>query len=333
MADSSLSAIRTKVRRLTRSPSNAQITNDQIDEYVNTSVQYDLPEHMKLQALKTTLTFYTTPYIDFYETNTVSSTHPLYNFVNKYYSIDKPVYVDGYEQFLSQNRQQFYNLYPKITYTEAIGTGTTTVFSGTLTNIPVLPNQLSFTSVNSSGTPIIIRDLVDTNGQGVPIPTGTLSTPDGNTSVGTINYETGVYSITMPDTPASGENVNANYVSTVVGRPTAVLYFQNIFYMRPVPDGVYRVEVDAYRRATELLESSDTPELEQWWQYIAYLASKKVFEDRMDMESVQMIMPELKNQENLALRRTIVNQTKERTATIYTSQLEGSGWNWWGNNF
>ena len=33
MADYTLNAIRTKVRRLTRSPSIAQITDEQIDEY------------------------------------------------------------------------------------------------------------------------------------------------------------------------------------------------------------------------------------------------------------------------------------------------------------
>ena len=75
-----------------------------------------------------------------------------------------------------------------------------------------------------------------------------------------------------------------------------------------------------YRRPTELLLVGQSPELEQWWQYIAYGASKKVFEDRMDMQSVQMIMPEFNKQERLVLRRTIVQQTNERVATIYTEQ-------------
>jgi hypothetical protein len=43
MADSTLGAIRTKVRRLTRSPNTAQITDNQIDEYVNTFILYDFP--------------------------------------------------------------------------------------------------------------------------------------------------------------------------------------------------------------------------------------------------------------------------------------------------
>ena len=72
------------------------------------------------------------------------------------------------------------------------------------------------------------------------------------------------------------------------------------------------------------------PELEEWWQYIAYGAAKKVFEDRMDLESVQSIMPEFKKQEMLCQRRTIVQNTNERTSTIYTEQtgVTSGGWGW-----
>jgi uncharacterized HAD superfamily protein len=60
------------------------------------------------------------------------------------------------------------------------------------------------------------------------------------------------------------------------------------------------------------------PQLEQWWQYIAYGTAKKIFEDRMDLDSVQQIMPEFKQQERLVLRTTLTQQANERTVTIYT---------------
>ena len=75
------------------------------------------------------------------------------------------------------------------------------------------------------------------------------------------------------------------------------------------------------------------PQLSQWWQYIAYGAAKKIFEDRMDTDSLQMIMPEYKNQERLVERRTIVNAASERTATIFTEQVDiSSGLSGWGGN-
>jgi hypothetical protein len=89
--------------------------------------------------------------------------------------------------------------------------------------------------------------------------------------------------------------------------------------------------MEAYVQPTELLSSNQTPELREWWQYIAYGTAKKVFEDRMDIDSVQLIMPEFKTQERLCLRRTLVQQTSQRSQTIYTDQTSvlgayGPGW-------
>ena len=49
-----LGAIRAKVRRLTLSPSDAQLTTAQLDEYINTYVVYDFPETLRTFNLKTT---------------------------------------------------------------------------------------------------------------------------------------------------------------------------------------------------------------------------------------------------------------------------------------
>ena len=73
MADSSLTAIRLKVRRLTRSPSVGQITDATIDEYVNTFIQYDFPEHLRLFSLKTVLEWFTQPNVDTYAPSTVAT--------------------------------------------------------------------------------------------------------------------------------------------------------------------------------------------------------------------------------------------------------------------
>ena len=64
-----LANIRTKVRRLTRSPSPTQLTNDEIDTYVNDFLIYDFPQHLLLNTFRRTLTFYTQPNVDVYDTN------------------------------------------------------------------------------------------------------------------------------------------------------------------------------------------------------------------------------------------------------------------------
>ena len=152
-----------------------------------------------------------------------------------------------------------------------------------------------------------------------------------------INYLTGQYTLNFSQNTVAGSQITSQTVPQVLALPQAMMYYNNQFTIRPVPDQSYKVSFEVYSRPTALLATNQTPELEEYWQYIAYGAAKKIFEDRMDMESVQMIMPEYKKQEALCLRRTLVQYSNQRTATIYAEQagVAGTfGWGWGsGGNF
>ncbi len=338
MAVATLTAIREKVRKLTRSPSVNQLTDATLDEYVNTFVSYDFPETLRLFTLKKTFTFYTTPFVDVYESNSITSPFlsPLENFKNNKINISPPIYISGREAFFSQSREEFFNQYPQNSSIIKVGTGNgvTTVFTGTLSSIPVQRNNVVFSSINASNNGVVLADVPLNSSSGnmvIPNNTAPLSLDPANN----INYITGVFTITFLSAPAAGEPVNAQIFPFAPSRPTAMLYYENKFTFRPIPDGVYKITMDAFVQPTELLssDSASEPDLQQWWQYIAYGASKKVLEDRMDLESVQLIMPEFERQQKMVLRRTIVQQTNERTATIYTDTANaGSGVNFGVNN-
>jgi hypothetical protein len=137
----------------------------------------------------------------------------------------------------------------------------------------------------------------------------------------------------IPPYPGTPGVVYSQTIPFVPARPQALLYFDDTFILRPVPDMPYKITMECFVRPSVLLDATDVPQLSEWWQYIAYGTAKKVFEDRMDMDSLQMIMPEYKNQERLVLRRTIVNNASVRTATIYTEQVDlSSGLSGWGGN-
>jgi hypothetical protein len=124
-------------------------------------------------------------------------------------------------------------------------------------------------------------------------------------------------------------------VPYVPSRPQGMLFFDNTFTLRPVPDKSYAVNLEVDLRPTELLAAGTKPDLEQWWQYIAYGAAKKIFEDNNDYDSVQQIMPEYKLQERLVLRKTLMQQASERTPSIYaqTNTLSGQGFFWGGGYY
>ena len=71
MADSTLTAIRKKIRRITRSNSVTNLSDSEIDEYVNTFLQFDLPKHLKLYSLTDNFVFYTEPDVDTYGSSVV----------------------------------------------------------------------------------------------------------------------------------------------------------------------------------------------------------------------------------------------------------------------
>ncbi len=349
-----LSAIQTKVRRLTRSLSENQLSTTDLNNYINTFVVYDFPEQLRTFNLRTDFTFWCNAYQDVYPTDTSwpvpapgYENQSLYNFQNLYLTVHPPVYVAGFQVFYTQSPQQLWGIYPFVNSIQNIGQygdGTTTQFSGVInTNQAILvpgqtqqyviaKNEVLFDSVdiNNNGLSMVDTPINNTIGNlGVPGvgPTST-SVQDPNNYV---NYITGQFTVTFPTAPGAGQTINSQTVPLSPARPQAVMYYGNAFTLRPIPDQPYAINFEVYQRPTALLEGNQSPELEEYWQYISYGASKKIFQDRMDLESVALIEPEFKLQERLCLRRTIVQLTNERAATIYTENGQNGGF--WGNGW
>lgn len=363
MADSSLFAIKKKTRLLTRSLTEAQLSDYDLTQYINTYVLYDFPETLRLFNLKTTFTFYTLPYIDTYST-TDNPDSALYNFTNKYITTDRPVYIAGYQAMFSQSREQFYGIYPILNSIANIGTtgdGITTQFGGFINTTQadtngisgqiatLLQNNVLFSAVDdnsnglamadspildaTTGNPTIWGQLYNALDANTP-PTLFLNAPyasQGGFPVNNyINYLTGEYVVTFADAPDIGSTINSQTVAVNPSLPQALLFFDGEFVVRPVPDQSYRVDMEVFTQPSELLASDSVPELSEWWQLIAFNAAKKILEDRLDYDTLNLILPSLKEQENLVLRRTIVQQTSQRTSTIYTEQTANNGY---GNGF
>jgi hypothetical protein len=341
LATSTLLDIQKKVRRLTRSPSVNQLSDNELNQYINTFIAYDFPEHLRLFNLHTTFTFFTEPYVSEYDTNTTDPNNPLYDFQNKYLTINPPIYIAGFQSFFSQDRSQFFGMYPNLNTIQSIGpsgNGATTQFTGTINSQQV--TQFPFVQNNTQGTVLLADNVlfssVDLNNNGLAMIDVRISPSIGNLTVPNvplvppfdttqdpnnyINYLTGQYVVTFPTAPGAGIAINSQTVIQQPTRPYAMLFYDGKFTMRPVPDQPYRIQMEVYQQPTQLLLTTDVPNLKEFWQYIAYGAAKKVLEDRMDLETVQMILPEFLKQQTLVLRRTIVQQSTQRTSTIYTEE-------------
>lgn len=317
MVVSTLTEIRTKVRRLTARPSTQQITDDQINEYINTFFIYDMPETLRLFSLTSTFEFMTTANVDQYDLTKIQITVDGINFfvVDYYYNISPPVFMAGYQSFWSQDREQFFRTYPELAEIkfDIKGNGTPGPYTFKLSNTPILQFQVTVGTIDNTGASINVVDVPQNR------TTGNWEVINEEIPItGSIEYIPGTGTITFPNSIPPAEEITITAVPYQPNRPQAILFYDNILTIRPVPDKAYLVRMNAFRLPTELISSNQNPELRQWWQYLAYGAAKKIFEDSGDIPGVQQIMPGFKEQERLVLRRTIVQQTNERTATIYT---------------
>lgn len=144
---------------------------------------------------------------------------------------------------------------------------------------------------------------------------------------GTVNYVTTEIDLTLPVPAAPGTQLNIWAAQYQVGRPYNLLFWNNEFTIRPVPDNVYLVEVETYQTPAQFMNTTNHPVLNQWWQYIAYGAAMEILRDRQDMEGVENLREGFKRQEAMVLERQAVEEIYQPNITMFnTTTTNGYGW-------
>lgn len=294
-----LADIRQLVRDLTGRPSEDQITDLELNTRINDYYVRTMPFELKEQIENQFLSFKTTPGQD------------VYSFPGGYFTDSPGAYADGFPLVFYQDPDVFYQDWP-IQYAVdniATGDGAEANFPGGLQNPPVQIGSLFITSNDPTGTqPQQI--IADTNSTTSPtFPTGTL-TGDG---VGTINYLTGAYNVTFNTIPVDSAVIYAKYIGYSGNRPQGVLWWNNQFTLRPIPDQDYQIQMQGYVKPTELTDDSDTPLQEEWGWVIGYGAALDIFARSGDQKSYDELYPLFKRFENVALGRTIQQYTASQS--------------------
>jgi len=298
-----LAGIKIKTRRITRMPSVDQITDINLEDYINTYLLYNLPATLKLPTLEKTLKGTTKPN----DENVYIGGVAFGSLLNTYTNVEQPIYVAGTTMDFYANKALFYSAFPKPqTIVNNIHTGNAILvtFTGTLANIPVLKNEITFSGTKSDTTSLTSQD----DGAG----------SFGGDATGTINYLSGAYSITFSSAPAAGSNIYAQYVPYIAQKPCSILYDENNLVLRPMPDKVYDIEFIVSKSPTQLVAAGDSPELKEWGLVIALGAAKMIMEDRGDMDGLERIAPVYEEQLKLISRRATRQDVKKRNWTIYS---------------
>lgn len=132
-ADSTVDAMRRKVRRLTASASESALTTADLDRALNTAISQDFPYAIKIDQMRSVYTFFTEPYRDRYPLD-----------VNYNQGVRAPVYVEGIQASFYKDRQAFNSVWPRFP-TQFQQSATT--LSGVITGIAQPTNPTQITSV------------------------------------------------------------------------------------------------------------------------------------------------------------------------------------------
>lgn len=309
-----LSSIRDKVRRVTARTSPNQLSDTDINDYINTYYLYDFPEELRCLKLKDTYRLQTQPNIDTYAL-------PL----DTYMSFESPAYIAGEPMAWYQEPEVFFRTWPKINYIQQIATGDGTPgpYSGSITGTPFL-RSVNPLSASSSYRNLLITANTSFSTAATAFDDGAGGLIDAASELplvgSTVDYESGAVVITFASNIPSGTAINAEVIPYVASRPRSFLLFQSQLVFRPVPDKAYEVQMTAYRVPTSLIADGQAPELLEWGQLLSLGASLKIFEDYGDFEQRQAYMPIYNEYLTKVNRRTLEQLRMERVTTIYSDQ-------------
>lgn len=293
MATWTLAEIRQKVRQVTGRLSGSELSNAQVDNYINQYYQFTLPAELKLERNHVYYEFLTTP------------NQPYYDLPTGYTNLEPPATMDWMSLLWYQDPGYFFENNPLQVSrsTPWTGDGVTVAFNTTAQAFPIYPGTLVITDNTE-----VFEDTNETWTDSNVVIAGSLG------GSATINYDTGSIAVSFNTAPANGQNIYLSYVLFQPGRPQAVLMYNNQLQFFPVPDTAYRFQVKAYKVVDPLVNSTDRPPLDDWGPCIAYGASRNIHADFGELDAYQEVTALYKEQVAYVLTRTEQTLLNTRSA-------------------
>lgn len=355
-ANSTLAQIRRDVRSLTSSPGESSLPNAVIDQKINQYYSQKFPYSIKMDVLRTVYSIYTSPFVD---------TYPLD--INSYQGIRAPVYFQGIRGQFFKDRQQFFNMWTRFPtqFFPVQGDGVTQVFQFTL-GAPIGARTVTIGGVDINGNIVRITDdggifaatygnkrtsgnllLISSDVQGDIVPPIPPSSPIASVNppainpeiptnalnVGTVNYVTGEFNISLPTPLKVGSQLSVWVYQYQAGRPWCLLFWNNEFTVRPIPNDVYKIDVEAYQVPTQFMSTTQDPTLNQWSRLIAIGAAVYILEDRQDVEGVNFLGEMYDREESITLERQATEEIGQRNTTMFADIIQSQNYGNFNNSW
>jgi hypothetical protein len=338
-----LSNILTYMRRIIKSASTQSITDLTLADYVNRFYNYDAPARLQLFEMKRQYIFETIPNIFQYQA-------PFYNFspnvvepvistgMPMYQMFEPPIYCDGVQMGWYQDNTQFYNVFPEFVNNETPFQGTnsigpyftmasaTPILRAFIDDLGNLQPYVFISAIDNTGAMNYIVDsgFLNADGLGILVQTDptfqiVIGMPIVDGGAGTIDYNSGAASFTFLSDIPSTSNIQILTSPFSAGFPRICLFFNNFFKLYPVPDRVYKIQVDAFVTPSQFLQTNSAVPFAYMSDWIALGAARRILIDNESIEQLAFYEPYFREQESLVLRRTDRQKSTIRTPTIFSA--------------
>lgn len=317
------STIITWVRRIVKTTSDQALPDSLILEYLNRFYLYDMPAQLQLFDLKRQYIFDTIKNVSVYPFPYL-----------EYQEITQPCYCDGMSIGLYTQENNFYQIYPEVVQNvqQVLGDGSTQTFPFTIRATPILR---AYTDPLGYLTPyVIVRATSNSDvemyicddGNGVLNQTSSDFQTIQVAAIGTVDYDTGVMSVTFNAPPKVDTYVYTSTVPFQAGRPRAALFVDNVIKLLPVPDRPYKMAFSTFITPAEFASTQGSLPFDWMAEFLARGTARKILSDSADTEQIQFYEAFYMEQLCNVLRRTERQYSVNRTSTIFSDQTNSNGY-------
>lgn len=322
VANWTLQDIINEVRGITGRPDTSMMSDQAIVDFINRYYQYVLPKELKVFWGYTFYQFYTSPNIDQYPVPGFGTNGQGISFQ----TFNPEAYCDGFPLEWNIDPDTFYSDYPQQEnkVVVATGDGSTNDFTFQIPAFPVLARSVYVTD----GIQVAQDVPTGATGSGTFVDYST-----GSPLTGSINYASGAVSgLIFLATPPANANISCTSQTYMATRPQEILFYKtqpladatqktrdsvNMFVLRPVPDNVYLIKLQAIQIPAPMINTTDVPFRTDLGPLIALGASIHIFKLFNQMDQIDLIQPEYMRYKDVGMQDTYEEYLYQRSVSRF----------------
>jgi hypothetical protein len=315
MADALLEAIRIKTRRITQRLGEHHLSTRHLDQVINSAL-CDLHRDIRLLEMETYFNLHTLPKVGYYDLRCIPVCQKNFKStaMDAYDAFGSPVTIDDRCEL---QWIQYIDEYKHICKSSSVIEKTISVdqSSGIFTvdlQKTINPFSLCIYYRSMSGEDVLIYDIPDCKNRGNLC----MQTFEAGDLEGTIHYPTGKIQFKPKYAIDIHQKVLVRGESASFGMPSSIFKYGTSFFFYPIPDKVYHIQMKAMCRPILLLSTGEFDHIiEEYWQYLAFSAAKKLFEEQHDINGLNNILPAW-NEQHIYIKRRKSNQRNMQRYSI-----------------